>query len=219
MIQVGNVNPRVFLIGGGDYKTLPDSMFQCREMLRGQSCYFVQKKNLQYARHGHSLTSIAEKYIMVTGSRKEVSNASQKVELYDTVNDEWMELSDINTGRHYHSSCTFDNKFVFLFGGIKNSDKKYVNSIEKLSFTMNNFMNKWEPINMNDAGLYINKSLPVPSRQGSGMTQFSPTEIMIMGGFNGKFMNDYYVMKVDGSGYLNNISALTRNNSLALFPF
>jgi hypothetical protein len=27
MIQLGTSNSRVFLIGGGDYKTLPDSMF------------------------------------------------------------------------------------------------------------------------------------------------------------------------------------------------
>ena len=189
-------------------------------MLKGQNYYFVPKKNMQYARHGHSLTSVGEKYILVSGSRKEVSNASQKVELYDTHSDEWMELSDINTGRHYHSSCNFDNKFIYLFGGIKNADKKYVNSIERLSFSMDNFMNKWDQINMNDAGLYINKSPPIPSRQGSGMTQFSPNEIMIMGGFNGKFMTDYYVMKVNESGFLHSISAMQRNNAQQnLFPF
>ena len=33
MIQVGIQQPRVFMIGGGDYKTLPDSMFQCRELV------------------------------------------------------------------------------------------------------------------------------------------------------------------------------------------
>jgi len=135
MIQIGSVNPRVFLIGGGDYKSLPDSMFQCREMIKAQNYYFVMKKNMTYARHGHSLTSVGEQYIVVSGSRKEVSNASQKVELYDANSDEWMELSDINTGRHYHSSCNFDNKFIYLFGGIKNADKKYVNTIERLAFS------------------------------------------------------------------------------------
>lgn len=98
---------------------------------------------MQYARHGHSLCTISDQYILVTGSRKEVSNASHKVELYDANNDEWMELSDINTGRHYHSSCNFDNKFIYLFGGIKNADKKYVNSIEMLPFSMGNFKNRW----------------------------------------------------------------------------
>ena len=41
MIQVGNSNPRCFMIGGGDNKTLPDSMFQCRELkpLTGSSNY------------------------------------------------------------------------------------------------------------------------------------------------------------------------------------
>jgi N-acetylneuraminic acid mutarotase len=71
-----------------------------------------------YARHGHSCVGIADTYIMVSGSRKEVSQASQKVELYDTNQDEWMELQNINEGRHYHSSCNFENKFIYIFGGI-----------------------------------------------------------------------------------------------------
>jgi hypothetical protein len=43
MIQIGNINLRVFLIGGGEYKTLSDNMFQCREMLKRESYYFVIK--------------------------------------------------------------------------------------------------------------------------------------------------------------------------------
>jgi len=73
---------------------------------------------------------------------------------------------------------------------------------------------------MNDSGLYSNKSQPIPSRQGSGMCQLSSQEIMIMGGFNGKFMGDYYVIKVNENGFLHSINQLQRNNAQQnLFPF
>lgn len=33
MIQIGNLNPRVYMIGGGDYKSLPETMYQCKELV------------------------------------------------------------------------------------------------------------------------------------------------------------------------------------------
>lgn len=66
------------MIGGGDNKTLPDSMFQCRQLkeLRGNHNFqyeFEEKKKMKFARHGHSCCAIADRYILVSGSRKEVN--------------------------------------------------------------------------------------------------------------------------------------------------
>lgn len=67
------------MIGGGDNKTLPDSMFQCRELCfqtNGNHPFrFDEKKKMKFARHGHSCCAIADRYIMVSGSRKEVNSA------------------------------------------------------------------------------------------------------------------------------------------------
>ena len=41
----------------------------------------------------------------------------------------------------------------------------------------------------------INQS--ITARQGAGMTQLSANEIMIVGGFNGKFLSDYYIIHLD----------------------
>ena len=73
---------------------------------------------MSYARHGHSCCVIANRYILVSGSRKEDNMAPNRVEIYDTVIDKWMELSKINEGRHYHSSCNLGNKYIYIFGGI-----------------------------------------------------------------------------------------------------
>ena len=127
------------MIGGGDFKTLPDSMFQCREIVpkSNSSKYnlqFQDRKRMRYARHGHSVCQIMDRYIIVSGSRKEVNGAAQRVECYDTQIDEWMDLPKMNEGRHLHSSCNLSHKFVYVFGGIRNSDKNYINTIERLKF-------------------------------------------------------------------------------------
>jgi hypothetical protein len=126
MIQVGTESVRVFMIGGGDYKALPDSMFQCRELIKPFdnnkfAWQFKNRRRMQYARHGHSVCALLDRYIIVTGSRKEVSLAAQKAELYDTQVDEWIEVAPMNEGRHYHTSCNFSNKYVYIFGGKQNA--------------------------------------------------------------------------------------------------
>lgn len=95
------------------------------------------------------MCQIQDKFIIVSGSRKEVNQAAQRVELYDINQDEWIELAKINDGRHYHSSCGFNNEYIYVFGGIQNSNKKYSASIEKLKFTIGSMNNSWEKIILN----------------------------------------------------------------------
>jgi hypothetical protein len=47
---------------------------------------------MNFARHGHSCCSILDRYIIVSGSRKEVNQAANKVELYDIQIDDWIEM-------------------------------------------------------------------------------------------------------------------------------
>ena len=95
----------------------------CKELIPDQSTVnynlkFKEMKRMKYARHGHSCCQVGNRYILVSGSRKEVSGAANRVELFDTEINDWMELSKINEGRHYHSSCNFNDRFIFIFGGI-----------------------------------------------------------------------------------------------------
>jgi N-acetylneuraminic acid mutarotase len=202
MIQVGIEDPRVFMLGGGDYKTLPDSMFLCRELVKeaqslNYNLKFVERKRMRFARHGHSCCSLANRYIIVSGSRKEVNSAAQRVEIYDIQINDWMELSKINEGRHYHSSCNINDQYIYIFGGIQNQNKKYSSSIERMQFSISNFSYPWEKIVLNDVPSI---SQSITARQGAGMCQLSPNQIMIVGGFNGKFLSDYYIIHLDDSG-------------------
>lgn len=213
MVQVGANNPRCYMLGGGDYKTLPDTMYQCRELVKkfNSATYnlqFNEKKKMKYPRHGHSCCAIMNRYIIVSGSRKEVNQAANRVELYDTNTDDWMELSKINEGRHYHSTANLNNAWVYIFGGIQNSSKKYSATIERLQFVAGKFDSAWEKLNLSGMEASISQ------RQGAGMCQISSNEIMIVGGFNGKFLSDYYILNCDD--YTGEVRALNKyeNNNM-----
>jgi len=49
--------------------------------------------------------------------------------------------------RHYHSSCAFEGKSVFVFCGIHNDTRSYINSIERLDVSLfsNNIVSAWQP--------------------------------------------------------------------------
>ena len=76
----------------------------------------------------------------------------------------------IQDGRHYHSSCHFNHKFVYVFGGIQNFNKKYSNSIERLRFDINNLSaNSWEKVDFSKSDIITQ----ISARQGAGMIQIS----------------------------------------------
>mmetsp|Transcript_1064 Transcript_1064/g.1975 ORF Transcript_1064/g.1975 Transcript_1064/m.1975 type:complete len:93 (+) Transcript_1064:1148-1426(+) len=53
------------------------------------------------------------------------------------------------------------------------------------------------------------------------MTQMSPNEIMIVGGFNGKFLNDHFILKFDSKYNLveSHQNKNHHSQNLQLFPF
>ena len=109
---------------------LPESMYKCQEV-DTKSWEVLNRDKMKHARHGHSACSLGEKFIVVTGSRKENDSAHMKCEQYNVDIDIWFDLPDLNEGRHYHASCSFRDRFVYVFCGISNTSKKYCNSIEK----------------------------------------------------------------------------------------
>ena len=138
---------------------------------------------MKYPRHGHSACSVGDKFIVVTGSRKENEQAQVKAECYNVDIDLWFDLPQMNEGRHYHASCSFLDRFVYVFCGISNSTKKYINTIERLDHQTKR---PWELIEFSNEQF--------PARQGLGVAQMTKDEILIFGGFNGKYMKEAHIL-------------------------
>jgi hypothetical protein len=172
-------NGNVFLVGGGDYSSDNESLYQLWE-IRGTQ--FTKRDVMKHPRHGHSVCWFSDKFIVVSGSRKEKNNSHMKCEMYNSDIDLWFEMPDLNVGRHYHASCAMSDRWIYVFCGIANASRKYINSIERYD---NQSRSAWEIINLN------NKVLP--ERQGCGVCQKDGEKILIFGGFSGRFLSDCYM--------------------------
>ena len=102
--------------------------------------------------------------------------------MYNSDIDLWFEIADLNTGRHYHSSCAMNDRYVYVFCGIANQTRKYINTIEKFD---NQNRSKWTVINI--------QQKEFPDRQGCGVVQRDNKDILVFGGFSGKFLKDSYL--------------------------
>ena len=65
-------NGSLFLVGGGDYASDHETLYQLFEI---QGTNFTKKDVMKHPRHGHSACWFGEKFIVVTGSRKEKNNS------------------------------------------------------------------------------------------------------------------------------------------------
>lgn len=176
---------QLFMIGGGDYQKDDDTLYNMHQVQTENGFTLVKRDSMKHPRHGHSATWFGEKFVVVTGSRKEKNSSEVKCEMYNSDIDLWFEMPDLTVGRHYHSSCQFMDRFLYVFCGIANKTRKYINSIEVYDHQKKT---NWRVIDMN-AKLF-------PDRQGCGAYQKDETNILIFGGFSGRFLKDSFLFNV-----------------------
>lgn len=123
---------RLFIIGGGDILKNTHKLISTYEVINNGTNSFdvVTKDQMKHPRHGHSVTCLKDKFLIVTGSRIDDKNAHKACEQYNIDLDIWFDIPSMNSGRHYHASCSLADRYVYVFCGIANATKKYCNSIE-----------------------------------------------------------------------------------------
>ena len=105
-----------------------------------------------------------------------------------------------------------------MFGGIQNQSKKYSANIERLRFDVNNVGGShWELLNLKPACQALLSN--ITARQGAGMTQLSEHELLIVGGFNGKFLTDGFIIDCEKESATPKNVRRESTNGLTLFPF
>lgn len=62
-------------------------------------------------------------------------------EIFDAISNEWTEIAHLNEDRVSPGACSFQDKFVYVFGGYQldliEGKKNYLNSIEKYNIELN----------------------------------------------------------------------------------
>ena len=123
---------RIFLIEG-DYSTSK----ACVELVKDKKkkTYTPEARaSMYYRRMLSSVTAVDDLNLIVTGG---LNPSHSKTEHYTIQDDTWHSngLPELINGRKSHSSCAFDSRFVFIFGG-RNVKNQAISSIEKLDFNI-----------------------------------------------------------------------------------
>lgn len=92
----------------------------------------IRLGDMQYGHSAHSLMSLPPNDIVaISGS------GIVKCEKYDSINDEWVSLPDINIPRQNATLFYFNKQYIYAFGGVywdeSQKDFKFVEKVEKLN--------------------------------------------------------------------------------------
>ena len=128
-----------------------------------------KKADMTLPRGDHSLIYIAG-YIYAIGSYTN----NKTCERYNVQKNKWAPISSLNIGRAGAGLCTFDNEYIYAFGG-RNGKRTILNAIE--CYSIKNDL--WRKIE------YASKDSWIPCYMGLAH-QITENEIMIFGGKSAK---------------------------------
>ena len=115
----------------------------------------------------HGILGMGNYIYVISGS------LSNKVEKYDINNNTWENMTELNESRIWPSCFGFNNKYIFVFGGLKEHSKENLIKIEKIDLSY--LDNKWEKINLN----YENE---IKLRYNFGIINLMNNSFLIIGG-------------------------------------
>lgn len=127
------------MVGGeikeGDIRTIVST--DC--FVLNEQTYIVEKKaSMKYGKCGHQLAHLHRRfefktkdYIYAVGC-KYPDETSKKSEVFDISKNKWTEVGELNQGRHYHTMCIVDNRYLFVIGGRDSLTEAPLESIERL---------------------------------------------------------------------------------------
>lgn len=123
----------------------------------------------------HSICAVGDKSIVVTGSM--ITYAGNKAELYNCEHNVWVDLPELPQSRYYHASCSFKERFVYIFGGMSsNTDASEDMSIQVIDVAYADHTQAWTDLKLNP------ESAQLTQRYSLIAMQYSKEEIVILGG-------------------------------------
>jgi hypothetical protein len=61
-------------------------------------------------------------WLVVTGGEKSFGECESMCETYCISTNTWNAIASLKVGRQMHASCSFQNRFVYVFAGMRNGD-------------------------------------------------------------------------------------------------
>lgn len=93
---------------------------------------------MKYGKVGHQLAHFHRRfeyktkdYIYAVGS-KYPDEPSRKTEVYDIAKNKWIEVGELNHGRHFHSMAIVESRYLFVIAGRDSLTETPLDSFERL---------------------------------------------------------------------------------------
>ena len=129
---------------------------------------FIRLEDMPSGHSYHRLIGINNFIFAISGFK------NKKVEKYNIETNQWSSLPSLEVSRSWPSCVCIEDKFIFLFGGLCDSnDNSLINQIEKLDITKNDNDNKWERFS-------VNSNIMLPFYL--GVVQINNDELLLLGG-------------------------------------
>lgn len=103
---------------------------------------------------GHKLAHLHRRFeyqtkdfIYAVGS-KYPDDTSKKCEVLDVAKNTWVEVGELNQGRHYHTMTVVEGRFLYCIGGRDSMTEVPLDSIERLDCFLEIGLQKWELLNI-----------------------------------------------------------------------
>ena len=125
--------------------------------------------DMQSGHSYHRLIGIENNIIAISGFK------NKKVEKFNLLSQKWSFLPSLEISRSWASVCSIDDKIIFLFGGLCDSDEeKYRNLVEKLDISKNyKEDDKWESFE-------VKSEIEIPFYL--GILKLSNEKLLLLGG-------------------------------------
>jgi len=91
----------------------------------------IQKPNMKMERFNHSIISAKineSELIFVIGGKNNNGECLANCEIYDILENKWIEINSLNNKRYKSELCIFNRKYIYAFFGY--NEKSYVQTIE-----------------------------------------------------------------------------------------
>jgi len=161
----------------------------------------IPRTPMKHIHFSHALVYLDD-HIYVMGGHG--SPKYKKCEKYIISEDRWEDMAELNIGRKYHTACLFEERYIYVFGGMTLGET-YISDFREIIERFDIFENSWELIKISSTNPYTGSSF-------SGTLQVADNKIIIFGGYlnrNKDFVDTIFWYNTD-------TNLITKNNKATL---
>ena len=132
-------------------------------------------------------------------------------ERYDLNKDRWVNYPNLNVGRSFHSSCSFEGRFIFVLCGLvietrqleitSEEDRGQTIIKEEIRWKVSNSIERLDAPNKSTGWIQIkiDDKNPLTARRNPGVLQINSEQILIFGGSSDKPLRAMYYFSVQSN--------------------